>query len=77
MSWNILSLRSKFLQLKDYVNFLKANQIQVDIIALLETFSILNLEMFKLEDYELIYINRKTRGGWLGFYLKKWINLRF
>ena len=59
------------MQLKDYVNFHKANQIQVDIIALLETFSILNLEMFKLEDYELIYINRKTRGGGLGFYFKK------
>ena len=42
LSWNIQSLRSKFEQLKDYINFLKTNKIQVDIIALQEIFSITN-----------------------------------
>ena len=76
LSWNIQSLRSKFEQLKDYISFLKTNKIQVDIIALQEIFSITNSDMFKLEDYELVYLNRKTRGGGVGFYVKKGIKYK-
>ena len=76
LSWNIQSLRSKFEQLKDYISFLKTNKIQVDIIALQETFSITNSDLFKLEDYELVYLNRKTRGGGVGFYVKKGIKYK-
>ena len=42
LSWNIQSLNSKFEQLKDYIDFLKTNKIQIDVIALQETFSIIN-----------------------------------
>ena len=32
--------------------------------------------MFKLEGYALVYLNRKTRGGGVGFYVKMcWIGL--
>ena len=76
LSWNIQSLRAKFEQLKDYVDFLKDKKVQIDIIALQETFTILDPEMYKLDDYELIYINRKSRGGGVGFYLKKGIKYK-
>ena len=76
MSWNIQSLNSKFEQLKDYIDFLKTKIIQIDVIALQETFSIINPDMFKLDNYDLIYINRKSRGGGVGFYVKKGIKFK-
>ena len=76
LSWNIQSLNSKFEQLKDYIDFLKTKKIQIDVIALQETFSIINPDMFKLDNYDLIYINRKSRGGGVGFYVKKGIKFK-
>ena len=76
MSWNIQSLSSKFDQLKDYINFLKSNKVQLDVISIQEIWSIPNPEIFRLDDFEFIYTCRKTRGGGVAFYIHKSIKYK-
>ena len=62
LSWNIQSLNSKFIQLKEYIDYLKENKTKVDIIALQEVWAIQDPDIFKIDDYIFIHKCRKNQG---------------
>ena len=76
LSWNIQSLNSKFIQLKEYIDYLKENKVTIDVISLQEVWTIYDQDIFKIDDYIFIYKCRKNKGGGgIAYYIHK--NLKF
>lgn len=75
---NIQSLQSKFDKLKRFILSLTSKGIQVDVIALQETWNIRYPHLFTIPGFQkLIFINRnKGRGGGVGFYIRTGINYK-
>jgi len=72
LSWNIFSLPSKFDEFKEYISFLEQNDIFFDVLCLQETFSIIDPDIYKLNNYNFVYSCRKKgRGGGIGIYIHK------
>ena len=72
LSWNLGSLPSKFDEFKEYINFLLQNNIYFDIICIQEIFSIIDQDLYKLENYNFVFSSRKKgKGGGVGIYIHK------
>lgn len=70
LSWNICSLNSKFQDLKDFVELLWEKNVQFDILAIQETWKIIDPNLLKLKNYNLVYKTRKVgQGGGVAIYI--------
>lgn len=70
LSLNIQSLASKFNEFSDFHNLLATNKCKFDIMALQETFSIVDPNIFGLNGYNLQYRTRTIhKGGGVAFYV--------
>ena len=65
-----------FIQLKEYIDYLKENKVTLDVISLQEVWTIYDQDIFKIDDYVFIYKCRKNKGGGgIAYYIHK--NLKF
>ena len=73
---NIQSLNSKHDKLKNFVLSLTNKNIQIDLIALQETWAIKHPQLLDIPGFQpLVFTNRnKGRGGGIGFYIRNGIN---
>ena len=73
---NIQSLNSKYEKLKNFILTLSNNNIQIDLIAMQETWYIKHPQLLDIPGFQpLIFTNRKRgRGGGVGFYVRNGIN---
>ncbi len=70
LSLNIQSLASKFNEFSDFHNLLASNKCKFDIMALQETFSIVDPNIFGLNGYNLQFRTRTIhKGGGVAFYV--------
>ena len=69
---NIQSLNSKYEKLKNFILSMTNNNIQIDLIALQETWSIKHPQLLDIPGFQqLVYKNRsRDRGGGVGFYIR-------
>jgi exonuclease III len=74
---NIQCLNSKFDKLKSAVNELSCNGVQIDVIAMQETWSIKYPQLYQIQGFQpLFFCNRISgRGGGVGFYIRNGINV--
>jgi exonuclease III len=72
ISLNIQSLQSKFSNLLQFINELNSVKLNVDVIALQETWKVPHVDQFTIPGFHpLVYADRKgSRGGGVGFYIK-------
>ena len=71
LSLNVQSLMSKFSELKSFINLMTKNDINLEIIALQETWDISVPDLVNIPGYSFVSKNRKNqRGGGVGFYVK-------
>ena len=72
LSLNIQSLPSKFNALKILLNEFETNNINIALIALQEIWNLNHHDLFSIPNYTFLYRQRQnTRGGGIGFYVKK------
>ena len=76
LNLNVQSLMSKHEKLKDFIVRLTNNGLQIDVIALQETWNIKYTNLVAIPGFQkLVYCNRKTgRGGGVGFYIREGIH---
>ena len=72
----IQSLQSKHEKLKNFILTLANKNVQIDLIALQETWTIKHPQLLDIPGFQpLIFTNRKKgRGGGAGFYIRTGIN---
>ena len=72
LSLNIQSLNSKFNALKDLVEELTKNGINLAVIALQEIWNLPHPDLLKIQNFQLYFKQRtSSRGGGVGFYINK------
>lgn len=73
LSLNIQSLASKYTLFTQFHNQLSENKCNFDIYALQEVYSILNQDIFQLENYHPIQFKTRTinKGGGVAFFIRK------
>jgi hypothetical protein len=76
LSINIQSLQSKFEQLLAEIAELESKGIQIDVIALQETWDIRHSELFCIPGFKPLILKKRRgmRGGGVGFYIKNHLN---
>ena len=76
LNLNIQSLNSKYEKLKNFILTLTNKGIQIEIIALQETWKIKHIQLLNIPGFQpIIFKNRKFgRGGGVGFYLRNGLN---
>ena len=69
LNLNVQSLMSKHEKLKDFIVRLTNNGLQIDVIALQETWNVKDTNLVAIPGFQkLVFCNRKTgRGGGVGF----------
>ena len=74
---NIQSLNSKHEKLKNFILSITNSNIQIDLIAIQETWKIHNLSLLTIPGFQpFIFSNRnKGKGGGIGFYVRNGINV--
>ena len=74
LSWNIRSLASNFLQFKDFLCSFQSENCFFDVIALTEVWSLRDINLFQIENYNMALKSRaNSNGGGVCFYIKKGI----
>jgi exonuclease III len=73
LSLNVQSLNSKYELLKDFILELLSNDINIEIIAIQETWQIEILELVSIPGFHPFICNQRVgmRGGGVGFYIKE------
>ena len=73
LSLNVQSLHSKYNQFKEFHDQLSENKCNFSIMALQEVFSIVDADIFQLENYHSIQFKTRTlsKGGGVAFYILK------
>ena len=77
LSLNVQSLNSKYLSLKDLVNGLTKENINLNAIALQEVWNIPHPDLLKIDNYQL-FLNQRSnsRGGGVGFYIREGLSAK-
>ena len=72
LSWNIRSLTSNFVHLRELIDIFEEKSIDFHVLGIIETWNIGNLDMVQLDNFEFVHKQRKkANGGGCGFYIKK------
>ena len=67
LSWNLGSLPSKYNEFKDFLNNLSNNKVSFDILCIQEIYQIIDMDLFKLDNYNFVFKDRKKgKGGGIG-----------
>jgi exonuclease III len=77
LSINIQSLNSKYEELKTQIIELANQKIQIDIIAIQETWEICQPDVLSIPGFQPIIFKSRTqmRGGGIGFYVRNGLNV--
>ena len=77
LSVNVQSLYSKHENIKTFLSCLKNHNVDVDIVALQETWRLPYLEIVQVPGFKFIHKHRESnRGGGVGFYIKDSISFK-
>ena len=78
LSLNIQSLQSKFNNFNSFINQLLVNKVNIDAIALQETWNLNNSVLLLINGFQPIISNTRKgmRGGGVGFYIRNGINFK-